>query len=218
MCITSPLTPPVNKKTASNGLAALYECYLHLTLTSNLIEQSQQIALRSMIFVNYFLELLTVVVNTIFVTISDQVRQLLKAGKHPSEIWKRVQCSRALISRVRKQLGIPKFKRGPRSNYDTVWGRPRTQASLDRENQMRMLKELGMSYAELAAKFKVTKQAICSTLHNGKKSGSGRCEICKKLVDHIHRHHLNYVKKITQQLCVSCHMKKHGRGHIFESK
>jgi DNA-binding XRE family transcriptional regulator len=83
-------------------------------------------------------------------------------------------------------------------------GRPRNE---DSRNLVRRLKSDGLSYAEIGKQLGITRQAACYYLTD-QPVGAGKCEACGKQSRSLHRHHDDYSKNKTRNLCASCHSKQ----------
>ena len=73
------------------------------------------------------------------------------------------------------------------------------------------LKSEGFSYAQIGRLFTARGQDIVQSVmgENHAKMAKGVCELCGKSSDHLHRHHLDYVKGTIEMLCGSCHARVH---------
>jgi uncharacterized protein (DUF433 family) len=138
----------------------------------------------------------------------DEIIQGLKDGLAPREIIARYPgASQFQITRMRKKLGLPKFKTssGPRARYKSRHGP-------DYEKRIRTMKQAGMSYSEIADNFGVTPQAIQGYLRI-KVPVRGNCQKCDRFFEKLHAHHLNYQDNSQYQLlCMSCHIRSHAGG------
>jgi lambda repressor-like predicted transcriptional regulator len=88
-----------------------------------------------------------------------------------------------------------------------------------RRNEMRQLKQEGVTYSELARRFGLSRQRIQQLVGYTAKEyksmtqrAGGVCELCHNKVDKLQVHHISYIPAVIQIVCISCHMKLHNRG------
>ena len=101
----------------------------------------------------------------------------------------------------------------------------RVQRNEERSNEVRRLKQLGLSYSQIGLEMGFSRQRaqqlVSSTPEHNKeiiKSANGICQKCGNKANTLNVHHINYIPDEHEVLCVSCHMSKHGRGNVKDKR
>lgn len=132
----------------------------------------------------------------------DQIKALMKRDtdlEGVRKIAKTVGCSPGLVWMVRKEMGLPMFKRGGRRR----WVNPEIV------EKARRLKVAGWTYAAIGKHLELSPSTIGYYMKIAAKR-DGSCERCGKPGLSLHCHHISYEDDTQfELLCPSCHTKEH---------
>lgn len=131
---------------------------------------------------------------------SKDVYDMIQSGASDKEIIGKLSCSSVLVRQIRWKIRTRNWRPEPK---------PQKPKAADRlkgnEQQIRQMKQAGVSYARIAVHFDVSEPLVIKLLQGRR---GDKCEHCGTTRS-LHAHHVNYITNECKTLCSGCHLREH---------